>query len=123
MRHSTTSGRPRLSNEQTAHLRSELQRTLGRIERSLELNGGGRTTELDQSAVGRLSRIEALQNQGLTKNLHDRERHQLELVVEALRRLDDGSYGICTNCSGAIRYERLQVFPETRTCSVCGSGN
>lgn len=123
MRHGTTPGPARLSSEQVEHLRSELQRTLVRIEKSLNLNGGGRTTELDQSAVGRLSRIEALQNQGLTKNLHDRERHQLELVVEALRRLDDGSYGVCTNCSAAIRYERLQVFPEARTCSVCGSGN
>lgn len=123
MRDSTTSAASHLSSAEIETLRSELQRTLGRIEKSLKLNGGGRTTELDQSAVGRLSRIEALQNQGLTKNLHDRERNQLELVVEALRRMDDGGYGVCIECGTPIRYERLQVFPEARTCSACGSGS
>lgn len=118
-----TSGRSELSREQLAELRGELERTLARIERSLKLNGGGRTTELDQSAVGRLSRIEALQNQGLTKNLHERERRQLELVIEALARIDAGTYGLCDDCGSGIRFERLLVFPETRTCSGCGSGH
>lgn len=117
-----TSPQPALTTDQIGELRKELQRTLTRIERSLELNGGGRTTELDQSAVGRLSRIEALQNQGLTRNLHDRERHQLEQVVGALQRLSEGTYGFCTACRVPIRYERLLVFPEARTCSECSGG-
>lgn len=118
-----TPAKTSLSDEQIGELREELQKTLTRIERSLEANGGGRTTELDQSAVGRLSRIEALQNQGFTRNLHDRERLQLEQVVEALKRLDAGTYGVCTACKKSIRYERLAVFPEARTCSHCSGGN
>jgi DnaK suppressor protein len=113
---------PQLTDAQKAQLRGELQRTLSRIEKSLNLNGGGRVTELDQSAVGRLSRIEALQNQGLTRNLHDRERLQLEQIIEALGRLDEGRYGVCTSCRTPIRFERLMVYPEARTCSSCGSG-
>jgi hypothetical protein len=35
----------------------------------MKLNGNGRPPELDQSAVGRLSRIEAIQNQGLHRIL------------------------------------------------------
>lgn len=112
-----------LTDAQVEELRDELQRTLTRIERSLQLSDGGRTTDLDQSAVGRLSRIEAIQNQGLTRNLHDRERHQLEQVVEALKRLDAGTYGRCTACKHPIVYERLAVFPEARTCSQCSGGS
>lgn len=112
-----------LSKDQVEELREELQRTLTKIERSLQLNGGGRTTDLDQSAVGRLSRIEAIQNQGLTQNLHDRERLQLEQVVEALKRLDAGTYGVCTHCKKPIVYERLAVFPEVRTCGQCNGGS
>jgi DnaK suppressor protein len=118
-----TEVQPTLTPEQISQLRSELQRTLHRIERSLKLSGNGRAPELDQSAVGRLSRIEALQNQGLTQNLKERERVQLEQVLDALRRLDAGTYGLCTSCNAAIRVERLLVFPEARTCSVCGTGN
>ena len=117
-----TQVRPSLTSEQIGQLRSELQRTLSRIERSLKANGNGRP-DLDQSAVGRLSRIEALQNQTFTQGLHDRERVQLEQVLDALRRLDEGSYGLCTACHGPVRFERLLVFPETRTCSDCGTGS
>lgn len=118
-----TASQPPLSGEQLDELRHELRRTLSRLERGMKSNGNGRATDLDQSAVGRLSRIEALQNAGLTQNLHARERQQLEEVVAALHRLDDGSYGLCTSCRGPIRYERLLVFPETRTCNSCGTGN
>jgi DnaK suppressor protein len=112
-----------LTPEQIEQLRGELQRTLCRIERSIETNGNGQAKDLDQSAIGRLSRIEALQNAGLTQNLKARERQQLEEVVAALGRIDEGVYGLCTACQGAIRYERLQVFPETRTCNSCGTGS
>lgn len=118
-----TPAQPTLTAEQTAQLRDELQRNLIRLERSMALKGNGRPGEIDQSAVGRLSRIEALQNAGLTKNLHERERAQLEAVIDALRRLEAGSYGVCTACHGPIRFERLLVYPETRTCSQCGSNS
>lgn len=116
-----TPAQPTLSPAQIEQLREELQRTLSRLERSMAAMGNGRAKEIDQSAVGRLSRIEALQNAGLTKNLQDRERAQLEAVLDALRRLQAGTYGTCTVCQGPIRFERLLVFPETRTCSQCGS--
>ena len=116
-----TSVPPALTPDQIAQLRGELERTLTRLERNAKTNGNGRPGEIDQSAVGRLSRIEALQNQGLTQNLQDRERLQLALVLEALLRLDEGTYGLCTSCHAPISFERLHVFPETRTCTGCGN--
>lgn len=115
-----TTAHPTLTPEQLAELRRELQRTLSRLERSAKTNGE-RPTEIDQSAVGRLSRIEAIQNQGLMQSLQDRERMQLAEVVAALQRMEQGVYGICTSCREPIRFERLLVFPETRTCTQCGS--
>ena len=85
------------------------------------MSGNGRPAEIDQSAVGRLSRIEAIQNRGLTQSLQDRERLQFEQVADALRRMEDGSYGVCTTCHEPIRFERLLVYPETRTCNECGT--
>ena len=112
-----------LTPEQIDQFRAELQRTLIRIQRSVNGNGNGHIVDLDQSAVGRLSRIEALQNAGFTQDLKARERHQLEEVLAALDRIEQGVYGLCTNCRGPIRFERLQVFPETRTCNSCGTGS
>lgn len=109
-----------ITSEQTEQIRHELLRALERLNRSVDRNGSAKNVDLDQTAVGRLSRIEAIQNQGLTNGLRERERIQLEQVLDALRRMDDGCYGTCTSCHGSIPYERLVVFPETRTCTPCG---
>ena len=116
-----TAPHPALTPDQIGQIRDELQRTLARLERSAKTNGNGQPTEIDQGTVGRLSRIEAIQNQGLTRNLHDRERNQLEQVIEALRRIEKGTYGTCTSCHEPIRFERLLVFPEARNCNGCDS--
>lgn len=74
---------------------------------------------LDQTAVGRLSRIDSLQNQGLTRNLQEREQAKLGQVMTAFQRIEAGDYGLCVECGGEIRFERLEVFPETPTCTAC----
>jgi DnaK suppressor protein len=111
-----------LTPAQIVEIRDGLERTLRRLERSLEANGGARPREIDQSSVGRLSRIEALQNQGLTDSLKERERTQFDEVLQALGRLDDGTYGLCLTCRAPIEHDRLLVFPEARTCSGCRNG-
>ena len=118
-----TAPHPSLTPDQLGQIRDELQRTLTRLERSMKTNGTGKPTEIDQGTVGRLSRIEAIQNQGLTRNIHERESLQLEQVVEALRRIENGSYGTCTSCHAPIRFERLLVFPEARNCNGCSERN
>lgn len=74
---------------------------------------------LDQAAVGRLSRIDSLQNQGLTRNLQERERVKLAHIQGALRRLDAGTYGLCVDCGGEIPFGRLYVVPEVPACASC----
>jgi DnaK suppressor protein len=104
---------------QSEQLRQDLLRTLSRLERSAKTTGNG-PADLDQTCIGRLSRIEALQNQGMTNGLRERERIQLQQVLDALCRIEQGSYGVCTACHTTIPVERLLVFPETRTCTACG---
>ena len=109
---------------QIEQIRSELLRSLSKLERSLKASdGAARPRDLEQDTVGRLSRIDALQNQGLTKNLAERERAQLGQIVEALRRLEEGTYGACNACGSPIPVERLLVFPETLACSACACGS
>lgn len=111
-----------LTAEQIEELRAELDRVLAKLERSMRATAEAmRPVQLDQSAVGRLSRIDSLQNQGLTRNLQEREQAKLGQVAAAFRRLEEGSYGTCTECGGEIPFERLLVFPETPTCAGCAA--
>jgi DnaK suppressor protein len=109
-----------LSTGQIAELTAELERVVTKLERSMRTTEEAmRPIQLDQSAVGRLSRIDSLQNQGLTRNLQEREQAKLGQVVAAFQRLEEGTYGTCIECDQAIAFERLQVFPETPTCTAC----
>lgn len=116
----TEDGASHLSDGQRETLRREILRQLEKLERSMRVTDEGlRPVELDPGAVGRLSRIDELQNQALTKNLREREQLKLGGLLQALRRLEAGEYGLCTECGGEISVDRLLVFPETSTCVSC----
>ncbi len=110
-----------LTEAQIVDFRTELERELARLEKSMTVTDEAlKTVELDQGAVGRLSRMDSLQNQGMAKGLRERESVKLALIQEALRRLEAGTYGICTACGGRVAAERLFVLPESGTCAHCG---
>lgn len=47
------------------------------------------------------------------------DRRVLQLIREALDRIEDGSFGICANCEGEIQPKRLEAVPWTRLCLKC----
>jgi DnaK suppressor protein len=101
-------------------LRLDLEAELLSLERSMKVTDIGlKPVELDQTAVGRLSRMDELQNQALTRNLREREDVKLGGLQQALQRIDEGTFGRCTECGEGIPLARLQVFPETATCVEC----
>ena len=59
------------------------------------------TVELDQSRVGRLSRMDLVRIEG------------------TLRRLEAGSYGVCYSCQEPIDEQRLTADPLAMRCVGC----
>lgn len=47
------------------------------------------------------------------------QKEMIDKINDALRRIDDGVYGICKICGNEIELERLEVLPYTDTCSSC----
>ncbi len=74
---------------------------------------------LDQSAVGRLSRSDALQMQQMALEASRRRERQLIGVGHALERMDDQSYGVCVDCDEDINVRRLEVDPIATRCIQC----
>lgn len=60
-------------------------------------------------------------NRNSVLRIRDRERKLIFKMQEALRRLDDGTYGICEECGEAIGIERLKARPVTTLCIECKS--
>jgi DnaK suppressor protein len=55
----------------------------------------------------------------LNFSLSDGERNLLMLIDEAFRRLDNETYGTCTNCGATIGDKRLSAVPWTPFCIDC----
>lgn len=109
-----------LTPAQRDELRAELDRQLRKLERSMRTtNRAMKPVQLDQSAVGRLSRIDSLQTQGLTAGLQAREQARLGQITEALKRMEAGTYGRCVVCDAPVPFERLLIFPEAPDCVAC----
>jgi DnaK suppressor protein len=109
-----------LSPEEIGEFQAQLEGELRRLVRSMEVTEeASRPVELDQQAVGRLSRMDSLQNQHLTQNLRERERVRASSLIAALQRIEKGTYGICGTCEAQIPKGRLFVMPEAEECSKC----
>ena len=95
--------------------KAEIQHTLKQTDASTE------TVELDQTKVGRLSRMDALQQQQM--GLESRRRLNRELIAldSALKRLENGEYGICVQCDEDIDPRRLEVDLVATLCIRCAS--
>ena len=77
------------------------------------------TVELDQTRMGRLSRMDALQAQSMSLEAKRRREAKLRAVEAALARMDRGEYGDCFVCGEAIDPRRLDFDPTTTRCIDC----
>ncbi len=76
---------------------------------------------LDQQSVGRLSRMDAMQVQAMAQESERRRTRDLVRVEGALKRLDEGDYGICAECDEEIAPKRLEADPAAALCIKCAS--
>ncbi|WP_300438706.1 TraR/DksA C4-type zinc finger protein [uncultured Mameliella sp.] len=83
---------------------------------------GQSTVELDQQAVGRLSRQDALLNQSMAKATQARRDAQRRVLNAALARIEDRDFGYCGDCGEEIAVKRLELDPTARRCISCASG-
>ncbi len=56
-----------------------------------------------------------------TVMLMEQEREKMRLLSDALRRISDGTYGICEICGDKIQESRLEIIPYARYCMDCKS--
>ncbi|MHC8508430.1 MAG: TraR/DksA family transcriptional regulator [Rhodospirillales bacterium] len=81
-----------------------------------------RPVALDQQAVGRLSRMDAIQMQAMAEAAEERRKLRLQKIGAALKRLDAGAYGECLRCGEDIEPARLKFDPAATLCAPCGRG-
>jgi DnaK suppressor protein len=101
---------------------AEMREQLLALSTQLEVAGtdqAAEVVELDQSRMGRLSRMDALQAQAMAQASGRRRELMLRQVASALARLERGEYGTCQSCDEAIHRKRLEFDPTVILCIAC----
>lgn len=112
-----------MEREKIAAFRARLEAMLEEIGRDDALGAAGqKTVELDQCAVGRLSRMDALQGQAMAQATQARRHASRTRIAAAFARMDDGEFGYCTECGEEIAPKRLELDPTIPTCIHCARG-
>lgn len=79
------------------------------------------TVTLDQQSVGRLSRMDAMQQQAMAQATERQRGNELVRINQAMNRLDAGDYGYCDECGEEIAAKRLEIDPAANLCVRCAS--
>ncbi|MGF1531703.1 MAG: TraR/DksA family transcriptional regulator [Puniceicoccaceae bacterium] len=92
---------------------------LAELKQQLDADGDNLKAIEPDVAIGRLSRLDAMQMQQMalaTRREVEAEIRRLEL---ALKRIDQGKFGTCNVCHKDIDLERLTLAPGSPTCLSC----
>jgi DnaK suppressor protein len=86
----------------------------------------GRVAEIDSELRKPLSadseeRATDLENQEALEAIEDSEMHEIRQIREALKRISEGTYGVCTECGADIDPKRLKVLPTATRCISCAA--
>jgi len=109
-----------LNPQQLEHFRALIETRLKDLQLALnDANSNAATVLLDQSSVGRLSRMDAMQQQAMASGLRaSLQREKLRLEA-ARNRLQNGTFGICCQCAADIAVARLESDLGTPFCAAC----
>lgn len=80
-----------------------------KITQLMDVDSGGDEVDIVQNNIIR----------SLTDRLSSRDRETLGKIQAALLRLEDGTFGICSECEEPIPEKRLMVLPYCETCVDC----
>lgn len=106
-----------ISSAQLRELETDMRAELARIERTLSRDGNDEAIITDGASVHVASGPAS--DGGLSATLNGRSHARLVELTEALRRIEDGRYGVCGHCGEQIAYGRLLAVPEATTCLTC----
>jgi DnaK suppressor protein len=105
-----------------AYYKNKLEERLAELVAAQEASKEERKpVELDQARFGRLTRMDAMQQQQMAQAAGRMAEIEIQRIHQALKRIEAGNFGICLTCEEEISEKRLNVDPSLPTCIDCAS--
>ncbi len=108
-----------LTEEQIAELKARLSTLSDELTASLESTRDDTRPVSLEEPIGRLTRMDAIQQQSMSAAIRRQTDLRLRQVAQALGLAQRGEYGLCRRCEDPIGYARLSARPESPYCLDC----
>jgi DnaK suppressor protein len=100
-----------LSKKKKEHFKELLTRRLNELLSEANKTVSGMTDHTDRATME--------SDRNFTLRIRDRERKLIGKIMDALDKIEEGTFGICEECGGEISAKRLEARPVTSLCIEC----
>lgn len=105
--------------QQLVKEKADLEANISRIARPVNAKEGDYETTFDEIGSDRDDNATEVDQYSDNVSVENTLEKKLQEVIDALERMDKGTYGICENCQKEINIERLKANPSAKTCIEC----
>ena len=105
--------------EEKQLLNEKIDEEMVRLNHEIELLVEQTKPVAPDRAIGRLTRMEAINAKSIAEANLRNARSRVTKLEQALTRVDDEDFGICTRCERPIPYKRILLVPESTRCVRC----
>jgi DnaK suppressor protein len=99
--------------------KKQLEESLGKIARPVNVAEGDYETKFDELGSDRDDNATEVEQYADNLSVEVSLEKRLQEIIEALERIEKGTYGFCDNCQQEIDIERLRANPAASTCIKC----
>lgn len=112
-----------MTPEEKQQVKHKIEATIKQLEQDLpNLEEQAKPVAPDE-AIGRLTRMDALNSQGIAENNLQKARHRLSRLKRMLTQIGDEAFGDCRDCGDPIPVGRLLAVPGEDLCVQCAAGS
>ena len=99
--------------------KEDLEKNLSRIARPIDKEEGDYETSFEELGTDKDDNATEVDQYTQNLSIETTLEKKLQEVLEALERVENGTYGKCAKCEGEIPVERLRANPSAKTCINC----
>ncbi|MBU2028705.1 TraR/DksA C4-type zinc finger protein [Patescibacteria group bacterium] len=98
---------------------AELEKNLEQIAKPLDKKGGDYETNFEEIGTGKEDNATEIEQYSDNFSVEVILEKKLQNIIEALQKVEEGTYGICEKCQQEIDLNRLKASPSAKNCLKC----
>jgi len=110
-----------MTAEEKVLLKETVNEKIEMLEKELEMMSDAVQPIAPDDSIGRVSRMDAINNQAVAKAAYNDKQTLLSRLKLSLTVIDKENYGSCAKCNRDIPIKRLMSIPYSNLCVYCAA--